>query len=127
MIATHNGDEGFVGGIVEVFGLLPHTILAGILQPSLDAPLAGPFVTWRGSRLVWPETNQLGEGHTTGQMGTLTGIASSTGLLASWARRVFGIGSIGLLWLLRFDLLVGHGFGPTIVGGGRRRVAILDI
>lgn len=49
-IATHHGDESFIGSIVEIFGLLPYTILAGILQPSLNAPLAGPLITLRLSQ-----------------------------------------------------------------------------
>ena len=127
-VTSHDGYESFGGSIMEIFGLLPHTILAGILQPSLNAPLAGPLVTLRRSRLVsCHNTTNQGELHTTGQVGTLTGIASSTSLLSSRTRRIFRIGSIRLLWLFRFDLLVGHGFGSTVLGRGRTRVAILDI
>jgi hypothetical protein len=44
-IRTKNRSQGFWWGVVEIFCLLPHSILALLSKPSFDAAVAGPFVT----------------------------------------------------------------------------------
>lgn len=45
--------QGTVRGIMEILGLLPDAVMAGILQATLDAPLAWSFVAYKEVYQFW--------------------------------------------------------------------------
>ena len=42
---SHARHQGFARGIMQILGLLPHPVVAGVLETTLDAPLAWPLIT----------------------------------------------------------------------------------
>lgn len=46
-VAADARNQGTVGGIMKIFGLFAHTILAGVLKTTLDTTLARSLVTCR--------------------------------------------------------------------------------
>ena len=65
----HAWHQGIAGGVMQILGLLPDPVMAGVLEATLDTPLAWPLITCmsrqRGNRpLHTPPPSPLPGGET---------------------------------------------------------------
>ena len=108
----HPRHQRFVWRVMKILGLLPHPIMAGILQSPFDTSLTRPFISCESSdfRLSSIRCGCFQKGGerrrrgclqawfhllTTGQVGSLAGIAGPSSFLPPGPQRILGVGAFG--------------------------------